>query len=148
MKNFYFFLKKLFEKVFELPRLHALRFFTNKWSYLFIYITYANKSYISKFNITLSIFTKILKKISYKMESQYLDQLLKFSKKTSVHLGVKYFLLNLRNIYSKTFINCVFKEMLTFFSYDGSFSKSIANSTILKVYYSHKLKSFLDTVKL
>ena len=78
---FLFFLEKIFEKFFELPRMPTLRFSTNKWSYLFIYISYANKNYISKFNITLSIFTKILKKSSYKMESQYLDQLLKFSKK-------------------------------------------------------------------
>ena len=62
----------------ELP---ALRFFTNKWSYLFIYITFANKNCISKFSITLSIFKKVLKKIRCKMESQYLNQLLKFNKK-------------------------------------------------------------------
>ena len=58
----------------------ALRFFTNKWSYLFIYITFANENYIPKFSITLSIFTKVLKNISYKMESQHLDLLLKFNK--------------------------------------------------------------------
>ena len=100
---FLFFLEKIFEKVSKLPRLPALRFSTKKWSYLFIYISYANKNYIPKFSITWSIFTKILKKISYKMESQYLYQLLKFSKKTGdVYLGVKkqalktlFFLLNI-----------------------------------------------------
>ena len=61
--------------------LAVLRFFRNKWSYLFIYMTFANENYICKFSITLSIFTKVLIEISYKIESLCLDQLLKFSKK-------------------------------------------------------------------
>ena len=88
-RTFLSFLKKIFEKVFELPRLLALRFFTKKWSHLFIYITYANKNYTPKFNIMLFIFTKFLKKFSYKMESQYFDQLLINNKKRGVHLKVK-----------------------------------------------------------
>ena len=57
-----------------------LRFFTNKWSYLLIYITFASENYIPKLSIRWSIFTKVLKTINCKMESQYLDQLLKFKK--------------------------------------------------------------------
>ena len=72
-----------------LPKLSALRFFTNKWSYLLIYIKFVDENYIPKFSITLSIFTKVLRKIRCKMESQYLDQLLEFNKKQGcVHLGV------------------------------------------------------------
>ena len=53
--------------------LPMLRFFTNKWSYFLIYITFASEKYIPKFSIIGSIFTKTLRKINYKMESQYLE---------------------------------------------------------------------------
>ena len=66
---FIFILKKLFGKVSKLPKLSALRFFSHKWSYLFICISYENKNCIPKFSITLTIFAKVLKKMSYIMES-------------------------------------------------------------------------------
>ena len=89
---FLFFFVKKKEKVFTQPKLPALRFLTNKRSHLLIYITFASENYIPKFNITWSIFTKILRKINYKVESHYLDQLLKFNKKTKgMHLGINHY---------------------------------------------------------
>ena len=83
MKNFFVFFKKIFEKVFELPKLLELRFFTKRWSYLFIYISYANKNYILKLSITLSIF-----KSSQENQLQngiiVPNQYLKFNKKQGV----------------------------------------------------------------
>ena len=47
-----------------------MTFFTNKWSYLLIYITFSSEYYIPKFTIMWFIFTKKIKKINYKLESQ------------------------------------------------------------------------------
>ena len=80
-RKFLVFLKKWFEEVFTLSKLLALRFFTNRWSYLLIYITFGSRNYIPMFGITWFIFTKSLRNINYKMKSQYLHQLLKFIKK-------------------------------------------------------------------
>ena len=49
-----------------LLELAALRFFTNKWSYLLIYITFANKNYIPKLSIRFPSSLKFLGKSSAK----------------------------------------------------------------------------------